>query len=256
MQSSTTKNIWNPVSYERNHAFVWQYGQDLVQLLNPQPQERILDLGCGTGQLTAQLAAAGAEVTGLDQSPEMIAQAKANYPEIAFSVADARRFQVSQPFDAVFSNATLHWILEPDAAISCIHRALHPGGRFVAEFGGKGNVQTIISALNQALNDLSLPALQHPWYFPSVSDYTTRLEQQGFEVVQAQLFDRPTRLEAGAAGLANWLQMFANSQLDLLTPDQQAQVIDSVETQLRPMLYQNGVWTADYRRLRVVAVRL
>jgi trans-aconitate methyltransferase len=256
MQSSTTNNIWNPVSYERNHAFVWQYGQDLVQLLNPQPQERILDLGCGTGQLTAQLAAAGAEVTGLDQSPEMIAQAKANYPEIAFSIADARQFQVAHPFDAVFSNATLHWILKPDAAISCIHRALKPRGRFVAEFGGKGNVQTIISALNQALNDLSLLALRHPWYFPSVSDYTTRLEQQGFEVVQAQLFDRPTRLEAGEAGLANWLQMFANSQLDLLTPDQQAQVIDSVETQLRPILYQAGTWIADYRRLRVVAVRL
>lgn len=255
MQSSTTKNIWNPVSYEHNHAFVWQYGQDLVQLLNPQPQERILDLGCGTGQLTAQLAAAGADVTGLDQSPEMIAQAQANYPKIAFVVADARQFQVGQPFDAVFSNATLHWILEPDAAISCIRRALKPGGRFVAEFGGKGNVQTIISALNQASSNLSLPALQ-PWYFPNVGDYATRLEQQGFEVVQAQLFDRPTRLEAGEAGLANWLRMFANSLLEPLTSDQQAEVIASVETQLRPMLYQNGAWTADYRRLRVVAVRL
>lgn len=256
MQPLTKKQIWNPNSYEHNHAFVWQHGQDLVQLLNPQPDERILDLGCGTGQLTAQLAAVGAEVVGLDQSPEMIAQAKANYPEIAFVVADARQFQVERPFDAVFSNATLHWILEADAAIACIHRALKPGGRFVAEFGGKGNVQTIIAALNQALRDLSLPALQHPWYFPSISDYSTRLEQQGFEVTQALLFDRPTRLEAGEAGLANWLQMFTNWQLNLLTPDQQAQVIDSVATQLRPILYQEGVWTADYRRLRVAAVHL
>lgn len=255
MKPLTKKHIWNPNSYECNHAFVWQYGQDLVELLNPQPHEQILDLGCGTGQLTAQLAATGAEVVGLDQSPEMIAQAKANYPEIDFIVADARQFQVEQPFDAVFSNATLHWILEPDAAISCIHRALKPGGRFVAEFGGKGNVQTIISVLNRTLSDLSLPTLSHPWYFPSIGDYATRLEQQGFEVTQALLFDRPTRLAAGKAGLANWLQMFA-SQLDLLTPEQQAQVIDSVETQLRSILYQEGVWTADYRRLRVVAVRL
>lgn len=249
-------NAWNPDCYERNHAFVWQYGQDLIQLLNPQAEAQILDLGCGTGQLTAQLVATGAEVLGLDRSPEMIAQARCNYPQIAFEVADAREFRVDQPFDAVFSNATLHWILEPDTVISCVYQALKPKGRFVAEFGGQGNVRTIISALNQAMVDLAVPAAPNSWYFPSISDYTTRLEQQGFEVTHALLFDRPTRLEQGEAGLANWLKMFANSQLNQLTAKQQQQVIHSVETQLRPMLYHNGAWTADYRRLQVVAVKL
>lgn len=254
MNSSITKK-WNPIAYERNHAFVWQYGQNLIQLLNPQPHEHILDLGCGTGQLTAQLAAAKAEVIGLDQSPEMIAQAKANYPQIPFVVADACQFQTQKSFDAVFSNATLHWILEPDAAISCIHQALKPGGRFVAEFGGRGNVQTILSVLNQALVNLASPAATS-WYFPSISDYASRLEQQGFEVTDALLFDRPTRLEQGEAGLANWLRMFANSPLGQLTAAQQQHVIDSVETQLCPVLYQDGAWIADYRRLRVMAVKL
>ncbi|NJO77891.1 MAG: class I SAM-dependent methyltransferase [Cyanobacteria bacterium RM1_2_2] len=257
MAASIAKDLWNPLAYECNHAFVWQYGQDLVQLLNPQAHEQILDLGCGTGQLTSQLAATKAEVLGLDRSPEMIAQAKASYPHLSFIVADARQFRVEPSLDAVFSNAALHWILEPDVVISNIHQALKPGGRFVAELGGKGNVQTIIAALNQALIDLSIPTtFRHPWYFPSISDYTTRLERQGFEVTGAWLFDRSTRLEAGEAGLANWLQMFANSQLGQLTPEQQDQVIGLVETQLRPILYQEDAWMADYRRLRVVAVKL
>lgn len=137
------KNNWNAALYEDKHAFVWQYGEDLLQLLNPKQQERILDLGCGTGQLTEKIATFGAVVMGIDNAPAMISKAKQNYPHLQFDVADARNFQVEQPLDAVFSNAALHWIKEPDAVIRSVHQALKPGGRFVAEFGGKGNVQAI-----------------------------------------------------------------------------------------------------------------
>jgi trans-aconitate methyltransferase len=256
---------WNPKLYEQSHAFVWQLSADLIQLLNPQAGERILDLGCGTGQLTAQIAAAGAAVCGIDNSAEMIDKARANYPDLSFVRADARSFQAEQSagqlYDAVFSNAMLHWILEPDAVIRPIYKALKPGGRFVAEFGGKGNVSAIITALD-ALLDQALgategateEATETQWYFPSIGDYTTRLEQQGLEVTYAVLFDRPTEL-AGEAGLANWLEMFAGVRLNLLSPNQRVEVIDQIETQLRPLLCQNGTWLADYRRMRVVAYR-
>lgn len=252
---ATTSQQWNPLLYEQNHAFVWQYGAELIQLLAPQTNDRILDLGCGTGQLTAQIAALGAEVIGLDVSPEMVEQARANYPGLAFTVGDARNFQVEQPVDAVFSNATLHWVLEPNAAIACIYEALKPGGRLVAEFGGRGNVQTIATALTRALQQIDAADL-HLWYFPSVSDYTTRLEQQDFEVVYAVLYDRPTVL-AGEAGLENWLQMFAGAALAALTAEQQRQVLDSVQAQLRPSCWSEseGHWLADYRRIRVMAYR-
>jgi trans-aconitate methyltransferase len=247
-----TLQTWNPKLYEQSHAFVWQLSADLIQLLNPQVGERILDLGCGTGQLTAQIAEKGAEVCGLDSSAEMIDKARANYPHLTFAVADARSFQIEQVagqrYDAVFSNAMLHWILEPDAVIRSVDQALKPGGRFVAEFGGKGNVSAIMTALDQALGVKDTET----WYFPSISDYTTRLEQQGLEVSYAVLFDRPTEL-AGEAGLANWLEMFAGDRLNSLSSDQRVGVIEQIETQLRPLLYQNGTWLADYRRIRVVA---
>jgi trans-aconitate methyltransferase len=241
---------WNATLYEDRHAFVWQYGESLIDLLAPQPGESILDLGCGTGQLTARIAQTGAAVSGIDADAAMIAKAQQNYPDLKFTQADARNFQVEAPVDAVFSNAVLHWVKEPDQAIQCIYQALKPGGRFVAEFGGKGNVQAIAQALLQAY-----PAYTSPWYFPSVADYATRLEQQGFEVVLATLCDRPTPLEDGEAGLANWLRMFAYELLGELTPEQQSQVIASVERQLKPALYQAGRWVADYRRLRVLAIK-
>ncbi len=244
------KTTWDATLYEDQHAFVWQYGECLIDLLAPQPGESILDIGCGTGQLTARIAHAGAAVRGIDADAAMINKAQQNYPDLQFDQADACNFQVDPPVDAVFSNAVLHWIKEPDPAIQCIHQALKPGGRFVAEFGGKGNVQSITQALSNAH-----AAYVSPWYFPSVAEYATRLEQHGFEVVLATLRDRPTLLEDGELGLANWLRMFANGLLDQLTPDQQTQVIQSVENQLKHTQYQDGIWSADYRRLRVFAIK-
>ncbi|MEH1970826.1 MULTISPECIES: class I SAM-dependent methyltransferase [unclassified Nostoc] len=254
---SIPNNYWDASVYEDKHAFVWQYGEDLLKLLNPKLGEFILDLGCGTGQLTEKIAQAGAEVMGIDYAPEMIEKARQNYPHLRFNVGDAQIFRVDKPLDAVFSNAVLHWIKEPDAAIASIHQSLKPGGRFVAEFGGKGNVQAIVTALESALEAFNISAQAlNPWYFPSIGEYATLLEQQGFDVIYSSLFARPTSLADGEAGMANWIQMFASTFLAGLSSEQQIQVIRVVEEYLKPTLYQQGTWTADYRRLRVVAIKL
>ncbi|MEG4342799.1 methyltransferase domain-containing protein [Microcoleus sp. A003_D6] len=259
------QNSWNSALYEQNHAFVWQYGESLLELLDPKAGEQILDLGCGTGQLTEKIAQSGAFVQGIDSSLSMISTAKVNYPHINFSVADARSFQVEEPLDAVFSNAVLHWVKQPDAVINCVGKALKSGGRFVAEFGGKGNVGAIVQALLSVLSEIGCeePEALNPWYFPSIGEYAGRLEKQGFEVSYAVLFDRPTPLEGGSAGMVNWIEMFAGGLLSGLSEEvreaklsrRESQVINSVERRLRSTHYRDGNWIADYRRIRVVAIK-
>ncbi|MEH2208502.1 MAG: methyltransferase domain-containing protein [Nostoc sp.] len=255
---SIPKNSWDAALYEDKHAFVWQYGEDLLKLLNPQPGESILDLGCGTGQLTEKIAQAGAEVMGVDYASEMIEKARQNYPHIRFDVADARNFQVDKPLDAIFSNAVLHWVKEADSAIASIHQSLKPGGRFVAEFGARGNIKAIVTALYNALESIGIPQAQveNPWYYPSIGEYASLLEHQGFDVIYAILFPRPTPLAEGEAGITNWIKMFASPFLAGLSPEQQIQIIPVVEEYLKPTLYQQGTWTADYRRIRIVAIKL
>jgi trans-aconitate methyltransferase len=247
------QTTWNSQLYENQHAFVWQYAEDLIELLSPQPGERILDLGCGTGQLTDRLASTGGTVWGTDADATMVAKAQQNYPQLKFEQADARNFQVKEPVDAVFSNAMLHWVKEPEHAIKCISRALKPGGRLVVEFGGRGNIQAIAQALTNTLESLGKSYVS-PWYFPSLGDYAILLEKYGLEVVYGTLRDRPTPLQDGKTGLANWLRMFANSVFADLTLEIQQQMIQEIEVQTRSKLYQNGTWIADYRRLRIMAV--
>ncbi|BAY18950.1 hypothetical protein NIES21_48080 [Anabaenopsis circularis NIES-21] len=255
---SLSKHNWNAFLYQDKHAFVWQYGEDLLQWLNPDPGELILDLGCGTGQLSAKIAESGAEVMGIDSAATMIDKARQNYSHLRFEVADARNLQIDQSFDAVFSNATLHWIKEAEAAIASIYQALKPEGRFVAEFGGKGNVQAIVQALYVAFETIGLsnPQALNPWYFPSISEYTTLLEKQGFEVNQAILFSRPTPLADGTLGMKNWLQMFGSAFLAPLSAEEQIEVIRIVENYLQPILYRDNAWTADYRRIRILAIKV
>jgi trans-aconitate methyltransferase len=252
-----SQDSWNTALYEQNHAFVWEYGESLLDLLAPKAGERILDLGCGTGQLTEKIAQSGAFVQGIDSSLSMISTAQANYPHINFAAADARDFQVEDPLDAVFSNAVLHWIKQPDAVIHCVEKALRPGGRFVAEFGGKGNVGAIARALLSVLSEIgcSEPESLNPWYFPSIGEYALLLENQGFEVSYAVLFDRPTPLEGGSAGMVNWIEMFAGGFWSGLSQEVRSHAIHQVEERLRPALYRDGNWIADYRRLRVVALK-
>jgi trans-aconitate 2-methyltransferase len=252
LSGSLASGAWDAARYQDKHSFVWRYGADLLELLAAQPGERILDLGCGTGQLTAQIARSGARVTGLDYSADMLADARKNFPGLTFVSGDASAFDFSEPFDAVFSNAVLHWVKNADGAAASIARALRPGGRFVAEFGGKGNIATVQAALRALLGPGA--DAQSPWYYPSIGEYSAVLERHGFEVRNASLFDRPTPLE-GENGLDQWLRMFGQTYLGKLSPEQGDGLVRQLEELLRPALYSDGVWTVDYRRLRVVAIR-
>ena len=254
--SDGTANRWDADDYDDGHGFVTEYGQSLLDLLDPKPEERVLDLGCGTGHLTADIADRGATAVGIDQSAEMVTQARETYPDRFFRQADARTFEVDEPVDAVFSNAALHWVPEADhdAVIENVADALAPGGRFVAEMGGTGNVDRIVTATLAELSERGYDR-ESPWYFPTVGEYATRLEAGGFEVRRAVLFDRPTELENGANGLVDWLSMFGDSLFAGLTDDERDAVVAGVEDRLRPDMFDGETWTADYRRLRFVAVR-
>lgn len=249
---------WDADLYERRHGFVHREAADLVDLLDPSPGDRVLDLGCGTGHLAADLRDRGAAVVGLDRSAEMLHEARRRYDGLPVIRGDARWLPVHRSLDGVFSNATLHWVPPDDAepAARAIHSALRPGGRFVAELGGEGNVATISEAVEASLRDNGHdPTGRNPWYFPSLGEYATVLETAGFEVRYARLFDRPTPLEGAESGLRDWLSMFAEAYLEGLAPTERERVVAAVEDRLRPALFEDGTWIADYRRLRVVAVR-
>jgi len=250
-----TEKHWDPELYEARHSFVWQLGQDLIQVLDPQRGERVLDLGCGTGQLTAEIAERGADVTGIDASPEMIGQARQNYPHLKFVLGDSAKMHFEAEFDAVFSNAALHWMLQASAVASGIARALKKGGRLVAELGGKGNISHIEQAIEVVLHRYlgeGIPAKRT--FFPSVSEYSTILESEGLEVRSVQLFDRPTKL-SGEAGMKDWLRQFAAYYFEPLPPRDQETALENIAEELRPRLFHGGNWVADYRRLRIVAVK-
>lgn len=256
MTSTPSPNQWNAKLYDSKHSFVYQFGTGLIELLSPKTGEYILDLGCGTGHLTNKIATNGAEVIGIDNSAPMIEQARNSYPNLDFQLADASNLQFTNKFDAIFSNAVLHWIKEPEKVIASIYNALKPGGRFVAEFGGQGNTKAIVAAIEQAIQAAGYPANKlNPWYYPSIAEYGTLLEKRNLQLTFATLFERPTPLEQGDKGLENWLRMFANSFLAVLPTDKQINIIADIENQLRPSLYQNGTWVADYRRLRIVAFK-
>jgi SAM-dependent methyltransferase len=246
---------WDAALYDGKHAFVFETGRGLVEVLGPRPGERVLDLGCGTGHLTARIAESGAAVVGLDRSPEMLAAARSSYPRLEFVEGDAADFTLPGEFDAVFSNATLHWVADAEAAVRCIARALKPGGRFVAEFGGHGNVAGIAAAVRQAAQEVVGVPVEHGWYFPSVGEYAPILERHGLEVRSAALFDRPTPLE-GAGGFRDWLTMFRGGLLDRVPEPARESVLARAEEIARPRLFRGGRWVADYRRLRVAAIRI
>ncbi len=247
------KSKWDAELYEAKHGFVWKFGEDLIKLLDPKPGERILDLGCGTGPLTRQIADFGAKVVGLDASPEMIGQARQNYPELQFVLADAAKMEFRDEFDAVFSNAALHWMLDASAVARSVARSLKPGGRFVAEMGGRGNIVRIAKAIAAELGErgIDFERLRRT-FFPSIPEYGAVLEAAGLELQFAALFDRPTPLE-GENGMKNWLMQFAWYYFENVPAFSRESALDAVVERLRPELLIQGSWQADYRRLRIIS---
>jgi trans-aconitate methyltransferase len=248
---------WNADLYDNKHTFVSQYGQGVVDLLDVKPGERILDLGCGTGDLAKQIDGQGADVVGIDASPDMVAKAKGKYPELDFSVADGTDFHFDKPFDAVFTNATLHWIHAQNKLIACVYNSLKPGGRFVGEFGGKGNNRLMIAATATVLKkyghltgDITLP-----WYYPSTAEYATKLEAHGFRVTYAAHFDRPTLLQDGRSGMVAWFKMFGSAIFEKVPTVELPKILDEITDLLQPTNEVDGAWYADYKRLRFVAVK-
>ncbi len=243
---------WNAEDYRRHAGFVAALGAPMVDALAPRPNERILDLGCGDGVLTAQLAASGATVIGVDASPDMVAAARARGLDARVMDGHALDFEIR--FDAVFSNAALHWMLQPDAVIRGVARLLLPGGRFVGEFGGAGNVARIGQALVAGLNRRGLDGqAAWPWYFPGPDDYRARLVAGGLIVIQLERFERPTPLPTGLAG---WLATFASPFLRCLPEAEHDAYLTEVADAVAPTLRDaNGQWWADYVRLRFVAVK-
>jgi trans-aconitate methyltransferase len=242
---------WNADLYDAKHGFVTAFGSGVLDLLAAKPGERVLDLGCGTGDHVVQLRARGVEAIGVDASPAMVQRAYDKHPGLPVEVADARDLPYDREFDAVMSNATLHWVRDAADVACSIAGALRPGGRFVAEFGGAGNVATIAGAAEDLRADHGAGPSTCPWYFPTIGEYAAVLERSGFEVGQAWLFDRPTRL-VGDDGLAEWIRMFGQHLLEGIRDP--AAFLDELAARLRPHLYHDGAWWADYRRLRIAAV--
>jgi trans-aconitate methyltransferase len=247
---------WNAALYDDKLYFVSELGKGVIDLLSPQENEEILDLGCGTGDLTSEIAKFGTKTLGIDSSPEMIRQAQEKYPHLSFAVEDACRYRSKETFDAVFSNAVLHWIKEPEKVIKNIWFNLKPKGRFVAEFGGKGNVALIVQAIEEVLKEAHVEfESRNPWYFPSIGEYSFLLEQNGFRVQYAIHFDRPTPLPGGERGLDHWLDMFTDHFFNGLSGQQRQEMYRKIKERLYGSLYREGSWVADYKRLRILAVK-
>jgi SAM-dependent methyltransferase len=246
---------WSPADYATNAAFVPALGSPVLEQLAPQPGEFILDVGCGDGTLTAKIAEAGARVIGLDASCEMVEAARARGVD-AF-VADAEALDLEHQairfgaFDAVFSNAALHWMLDPDSVAAGIYQVLRPGGRFVGEMGGAGNLIAIRGALRAELTARGYPVpAEDPQWYPTIEEFVRLYGCAGFIQVHAQLIARPTPLPAGVAG---WVRTFRSGWLDVAEVPEAArdEVAAAVEARLAPALRQpDGSWIADYVRLR------
>ena len=242
---------WNAAQYAEHGRFVTDHGHGVFELLAPGPGERILDLGCGDGALTKKIAASGAQVIGVDSSPSMIQSARKLGIDARLMSGEELAFD--EEFDAVFSNAALHWMPHQDRVLAGVYRALKPGGRFVAEMGGHGNIAAIQVALAAVVRQLGLDAyaLEHN-FFPTPEHYTGMLQSAGFIVEYIALIPRPTPLPA--SGMRGWLETFRKGLLDKIPQHQREQAIEAMVALLKPVLQtETGGWIADYVRLRFLA---
>lgn len=243
---------WDAARYARNARFVADLAGDILSIADPRPGEKVLDLGCGDGALMGRIAEFGCTVVGVDSSPAMVEAACAAGHDARQMSGEALAFD--SEFDLVFSNAALHWMTEADLVAEGIFASLKPGGRFVAEFGGWGNVAAIATALRAAARTFDgNEAAAMPWYFPSPEEHGARLQRAGFEIRHMSLHPRPTPL---ATGMREWLLTFQAPFFETFGPDRRDEVLDWVTQLLRPSLADaSGNWFADYVRLRMVAIR-
>ena len=245
-----TTQRWDPERYARTARFVAEYGASVLERLDPKPGERILDLGCGDGALTVEIAHAGATVVGVDASAEQVAATRALGVDARVMSGDALTFDAE--FDAVFTNAALHWIKDAPAVIAGVRRALKPEGRFVGEMGGAGNVAAVRGAMHEAVAGLGIdPTTLDPWYFPDETEYGGLLKAGGFEVLAIERFSRPTPIPGP---LEDWLDTFGESFLKALPEAERGPTKTAIADGLRPTLCgDDGKWTVDYVRLRFEA---
>jgi trans-aconitate methyltransferase len=243
---------WSPERYARNARFVADLGEPVLDLLDPQPGEEILDLGCGDGVLTARIAGRGANVIGVDSSPEFVAATRAL--GIAAEIVDGQHLTYEGAFEAVFTNAAMHWMRDHDAVCAGAFRALRPGGRFVGELGGHGNVAAIVTALGAVLARRGRNVRDYsPWTFPSIDVFRSRLEAAGFRVDSIAIHPRPTPLPTDMHG---WLATFADPFFHQMDERERRAAVDETVMLLEPALRdEGGKWTADYARLRFGAHR-
>ena len=243
---------WNAVLYDNKHDFVAEYGKGLLEFVPENKAQRILDLGCGTGTLTAQLACLAQTVIGVDSSASMIKKAREQYPALTFSVCDALLLPFEAQFDVVFSNAVFHWIKDHDALLQNVLKVLKPNGWLVCEFGAHGNIATIEKAFMEACKDFGYQ--YHPRFnFPTSEHFADLLQASGFMIDKIYDYDRPTPLKDGERGLENWMKQFFASDLELMSEKMQDEIIHKVQDATRETLWDGKEWVADYRRLRAVA---
>ena len=248
---------WDANKYTADFSFVHQYGNSVIELIDADKGSSVLDLGCGNGALTKALQDKGYLVKGLDASGDLLDIAKEKYPAIDFIQGDAADFTLSEPVDVVFSNAVLHWINKDrqQNMLKCVYNALKSNGQFVFEFGGHRNNQKIHRALAAIFGEYGY-CYEMPFYFPTIGEYAALLENVGFEVQYAVLFDRLTELK-GDNGLKDWINMFIKTPFSVVKTEQEKEVIvDKAVEALRGDLSMNGKWYADYVRIRMKAARL
>lgn len=243
---------WNPHLYKDSHSYVSEYGKALLKYVNNGPGRKILDLGCGTGILTNELAKGGADVLGIDLSEEMISAAKKNYPFIKFEIADILNLPYENTFDTVFSNAVLHWIKNAGLALQNINKVLKSTGSLVCEFGAHNNVAAITSAFKNAMQSRGYE-YNDPFFLPAAGEYRALLEKNGFNAELVDEYDRPTPLKEGKDGIKNFIEQFFSASLEKVAKEDKEKIFSETQAKAGEKLWNGERWIADYRRIRVIA---
>lgn len=243
---------WDPCLYDNKHSFVGEYGNELLEFVSFNKEQRVIDIGCGTGSLTEKLSKRCGYVLGIDGSTEMIIKAQKQYPDIDFEVMDALEISYSHEWDIVFSNAVFHWIPNHDLLLSKIYNALKPTGKLVCEFGAYGNVKTIERGFSAVLKEKGY-TYRSKFNFTTVEEFGALLTKNGFVIEKIYDYDRPTRLQDGEKGLNNWAKQFFNNELEKFSMEEQDYLLDKLQSKVKNTLWSGQEWIADYRRLRAIA---